>query len=69
MEPLAKLQPEKIVYMSCDPMTCFRDVSMFLKRGYAISDMRGFDTMPHTPHLELVVVLEKDKGVEQVAVT
>jgi 23S rRNA (uracil1939-C5)-methyltransferase len=51
--------PPCVVYVSCDPMTCARDVSRLSRWGYELLSVTGLDTMPHTPHLELVAVMTK----------
>ena len=65
IEPISRLGPKQIIYISCDSMTCARDVAGFVSAGYEITNAACFDTMPHTPHFELVLSLEKNdvKGV------
>lgn len=59
VEPIARLGPKRILYISCDSMTCARDVAGFVSAGYKITKRACFDTMPHTPHFELVLALER----------
>lgn len=52
------LAPQRIVYVSCDPATQARDLSI-LKDRYAISHVRPVDMFPHTYHVENIVRLER----------
>jgi 23S rRNA (uracil1939-C5)-methyltransferase len=59
-EQLASLDAEKIVYLSCDPATLARDLSVLDHYDYRLSGVKGFDLFPQTPHLELLAVMERD---------
>jgi 23S rRNA (uracil1939-C5)-methyltransferase len=59
-EHLAGLEAEKIVYLSCDPATLARDLSVLDHYGYRLTGVEGFDLFPQTPHLELLAVMERD---------
>jgi 23S rRNA (uracil1939-C5)-methyltransferase len=58
VKQLAVLQPQKIVYVSCDPMTLSRDVKHLLANGYQATLFRAYDMFPQTAHIEGMVVLE-----------
>jgi 23S rRNA (uracil1939-C5)-methyltransferase len=49
-----KLKPERLVYVSCDPATCSRDLVGLLKAGYRIEQAHLIDLFPQTFHLESV---------------
>ena len=53
------LEPEKIIYISCDPATLARDLSILCSQGYKISRFVPMDMFPQTSHIESVVVLER----------
>jgi 23S rRNA (uracil1939-C5)-methyltransferase len=53
---LARMKPERLVYISCDPATLARDLQR-LERLRVI-EMQAFDLFPQTAHVETVVVLE-----------
>lgn len=55
------LQPKKVVYVSCDPITQARDLKWFKEIGYQTSDVYLYDMFPHTGHVETVVLLSKLK--------
>ena len=54
---LLEVQPPRIIYLSCNPVTQARDVSRLLG-AYRISAHRGYNFFPRTPHIEHLVVLE-----------
>lgn len=53
---ILKLEPTKIVYVSCDPMTLVRDLNI-LKEKYEIKEITPFDMFPNTYHVENVATL------------
>jgi 23S rRNA (uracil1939-C5)-methyltransferase len=59
MPDLVRLQPEKIVYVSCDPSTLKRDLTIACEAGYRLRSIQGMDMMPQTYHLEVIAVLER----------
>jgi tRNA/tmRNA/rRNA uracil-C5-methylase (TrmA/RlmC/RlmD family) len=59
MPLIAALKPQRVVYVSCDPMTCARDLKILTAQGYVLSRVEGVDSMPHTPHCELLVTAEQ----------
>lgn len=52
-------KPEKIIYVSCNPITLVRDLSL-LKELYKVNSVNLIDMFSYTHHYETVVVLEKD---------
>ena len=60
---LAGMEPERIVYISCDPGTLARDVKRLGELGYAPVRVQGADLFPRTAHVETVVALER-RGAE-----
>ncbi len=51
-------EPKRIVYVSCNPATQARDLSL-LSVKYDVKKVRPVDMFPHTHHVENVVLLEK----------
>ena len=51
-------RPERIVYVSCNPATQARDLSL-LDANYKVTAVQPVDMFPHTQHVENVVLLEK----------
>ena len=56
MESILRLQPKKIIYVSCDYKTQYRDIKQ-IKHKYNIESIQGFDMFPYTEHTETVCVL------------
>ncbi len=48
-------QPQKIIYVSCDPATQARDAKILVDGGYNITDVQPFDLFPQTRHVENIV--------------
>jgi 23S rRNA (uracil1939-C5)-methyltransferase len=57
IERLLEEKPQRIVYLSCNPVTQARDVAR-LAEAYGIKAHRGYNFFPHTPHIEHLVVLD-----------
>ena len=55
-----KISPEKIVYVSCNPVTLARDLVFFLDK-YELKEVVPVDMFPHTAHVETVVLLTLKK--------
>ena len=56
VEQIAKLRPERVVYVSCNPQTQARDLKL-LSHIYSIECAQPVDLFPHTYHTENVVKL------------
>ncbi len=56
---LADVQPEQIIYVSCDPDSLARDLASLSKNGYQISKVQPVDMFPQTAHIETVVQLTR----------
>ena len=61
LETIVKMQPEKVVYVSCDSATLARDLKYLCANGYEITVCRGVDQFPQTVHVETVVLLSQQK--------
>lgn len=53
---MLRLLPERIIYVSCNPLTQVADLALF-QTGYDLMALRGYDMFPHTPHVETLAVL------------
>ena len=56
---VSDLNPERIVYISCNPKTLARDVVLFRELGYNTDTVYPFDLFPMTGHVESVVCLTR----------
>ena len=61
IDTLAKVQPKKIIYISCNPSTLARDLYNFreVASNYNIKTIQPYDMFPQTKHVETLVVMEK----------
>ncbi len=59
LEAVVKAQPERIVYVSCDPATLARDVKWLRENGYEFKEATPVDMFPWTGHVETVVMMTK----------
>lgn len=59
LETIVKMQPEKVVYVSCDSATLARDLKYLCANGYEIRMCRGVDQFPQSVHVETVCLLSK----------
>jgi len=54
MEPIMRLRPARVVYVSCDVATLARDLRMLCAEKYRVNHVRVFDFFPNTHHVEIV---------------
>jgi 23S rRNA (uracil1939-C5)-methyltransferase len=59
LRSLAQLAAQRIVYVSCNPATLARDLQTLCGAGYRLTAVQPVDMFPHTPHIEVVVRLER----------
>ncbi|MBQ7637806.1 MAG: 23S rRNA (uracil(1939)-C(5))-methyltransferase RlmD [Clostridia bacterium] len=57
LKTVAEMEPERIVYVSCDPATLARDCAALEALGYKVSEVCPFDMFPRTAHCEVVASL------------
>lgn len=55
---LEKFKPNTVIYVSCNPTTCARDIAL-IKSEYKVSQLHLVDLFPSTFHYETVVFLTK----------
>lgn len=58
IDTLNKLESKKIIYISCNPQTLSRDLSL-LTQFYKLKSIQPYDMFPQTQHVETVVILQK----------
>lgn len=59
LQTIVDMQPEKVVYVSCDSATLARDVKFLRANGYELKDVTPVDQFPHTVHVEVVCCLHR----------
>ncbi|EFN93306.1 TRAM domain protein [Mobiluncus mulieris FB024-16] len=51
------LEPDLVALISCDPVSCARDLEALRRGGYRLQSFRVFDLFPYTQHVEVLSVL------------
>ncbi|MDR1668198.1 MAG: 23S rRNA (uracil(1939)-C(5))-methyltransferase RlmD [Bacteroidales bacterium] len=59
IEALLFARPQRIVYVSCNPASQARDLSL-LQEHYTVGAVQPVDMFPHTHHVENIVMLQKN---------
>ena len=62
LDTIVKMQPEKVVYVSCDPATLARDLKVLCGKGYELERVRAVDMFPMTVHVETVCLLSNTQS-------
>ena len=61
LETIVKMQPRRLVYVSCDSATLGRDVKYLREHGFELTRARGCDMFAWSVHVETVVLLSHKK--------
>jgi 23S rRNA (uracil1939-C5)-methyltransferase len=59
VQAVMKLQPEIILYVSCDPPTLARDASLLIHAGWHLESVTPFDLFPQTYHIESISTFKR----------
>ena len=59
---VAAAQPDRVVYVSCDPGTLARDIKYLTANGYEFNEATPVDQFPWTTHIEVVARIQKKKA-------
>ena len=68
VESIAEMQPERVVYVSCDSATMARDVKRFAELGYTATRAAAVDMFPRADHIETVCLLSKLQSKEHIEI-
>lgn len=66
LKTMAEMEPDRIVYVSCDSATLARDLKYLNREGYELVRVRAVDQFPMGVHVETVALLTRKKGVERI---
>lgn len=69
LSTMLKMQPSRIVYVSCDSATLARDLKILCDGGYVIRKIRGVDQFGMTVHVETVCLLQKMSNTRERMIT
>ncbi|RZQ63063.1 class I SAM-dependent RNA methyltransferase [Amycolatopsis suaedae] len=59
VDAVAAGEPERVVYVACDPAALARDLATFAGHGYHLANLRAFDAFPMTHHVECLALLTR----------
>lgn len=68
LNTIVEMQPEKVVYVSCDSATLARDLKYLCERGYQVEKVCPVDMFPMTVHVETVVLLSQQKPDDHIEI-
>ncbi len=60
IDAIAAMNPDRVVYVSCDPATLARDVKLLEEKGYRYQRGEAVDLFPRTKHVETIVLLQRE---------
>lgn len=58
LETMLAMQPERIVYVSCDSATLARDLKALCEGGYELKRVRAVDQFGHSVHVEVIIMMQ-----------
>ncbi len=61
LKAISEMEPQRIVYVSCDSATMARDAKYLSQNGYSLKEAHVFDQFPQTAHVESVILLLREK--------
>jgi len=59
LQAIGQAHPQRVLYISCDPVTWARDVGRLTQAGYRLTFARPYDFYPFTHHVEVLSLLER----------
>ena len=59
LDTIVSMQPDRVVYVSCNPSTLARDLAYLNERGYKCVEIQPVDMFPHTMHVECVAKIKR----------
>lgn len=68
LSTIIKMQPDRVVYVSCDSATLARDLKYLCERGYELKKVCPVDMFPNTVSVETVCLLSKLKSKEHIEI-
>lgn len=59
LETILKMEPDRVVYVSCDPATLARDLKYLCQGGYEVREVQPVDMFPQGVHVESICLLHR----------
>ncbi len=60
IETIATMEPQRIVYISCNPSTLARDIAYFKELNYITEQIQPVDMFPFTSHVECIALIQRE---------
>lgn len=60
VKDIITINPQKIVYISCNPSTQARDIKILSENGFSLIKIKPVDMFPHTYHIENIALLVRN---------
>ncbi|MFN8377195.1 MAG: class I SAM-dependent RNA methyltransferase [Anaerolineae bacterium] len=60
VDQLVRLNPRRIVYVSCEPSTLARDARLLVDSSYTLGSVQPVDMFPQTYHIETIACFDRD---------
>jgi 23S rRNA (uracil1939-C5)-methyltransferase len=61
-EGLVRSRARRVAYVSCEPATLARDARTLAAGGFRLTAVETFEMFPHTSHVEILALFERDPG-------
>lgn len=68
LDTIIAMKPQKLIYVSCDPATLARDLSILSENGFQVEVVQPVDLFPMTVHVETVVSLSLKGNTSKIKV-
>lgn len=68
LDTILRMQPKRVVYVSCDSATLARDLRYLADGGYVVKKVRGCDMFPMSGHVEAVCLLSKLQAKQHIEI-
>jgi 23S rRNA (uracil1939-C5)-methyltransferase len=62
LDAIARMEPDRLVYVSCNPPTLARDAKILNEKGYRPLEVQPVDMFPQTGHVECVALFVRKNG-------
>lgn len=69
IEAIDRMNPRRLVYISCDVATCARDVALLKERGFKLQSAQCADLFPRCAHVETVLLLGRKQVSDYVKIS